>query len=148
MSRWAPLVLLVCLPPLGAQQTAPPNPPQKPELQKERKPQATSDKEEVPPEEDTSLAKDDFSFNPLQANKEIEAGNFYFNKHSYLAAASRYRNATRFNEGNVQAWLKLGEASEKLKDHKAAHEAYAKYLELSPDAKNAVEIRKKLEKLK
>lgn len=149
MYRWAPLVLLACVAPLGAQQTAPPPPQQKPgELQKHRKPPATSDKEEVPPEEDTSLAKEDFSFNPLQAVKEIDAGNFYYRKGSYLAAANRYRNATKFNEGNSEAWLKLGEASEKLKDHKVAREAYAKYLEVAPDAHNAGEIRKRLEKMK
>lgn len=149
MFRWVPFLLLACTAPAGAQQTAPSPPPQKPgELQKQRKPQATSDKEEVPPEEDTSLAKDDISFNPLQAVKEIDAGNFYFRKGSYLAAANRYRNATKFNEGNSEAWLKLGEASEKLKDRKSAREAYAKYLEVAPDAHDAHEIRKKLEKMK
>jgi len=35
-----------------------------------------------------------------------------------------------------------------LKDSKAAKEAYTKYLELAADAKNAAEIRKKLQKLK
>jgi hypothetical protein len=37
---------------------------------------------------------------------------------------------------------------EKLHDSKAAREAYGKYLELAGDAKNASEIRKRLEKLK
>jgi tetratricopeptide (TPR) repeat protein len=154
MFRWLPLALLVCVAGLSAQTTppAPPPPPkpelQKPELQKERKPQATSEKEEIPPEEDASIAKDDVSFNPLQSSKEITAGDYYFRKHSYLAAANRYRNATKFNEGNAEAWLKLGESTEKLKDHKAAREAYTKYLEVASDAKNASEIRRKLEKLK
>ena len=35
-----------------------------------------------------------------------------------------------------------------MKDVKAAREAYTKYLQLAPDAKNAAEVRKKLEKLK
>ena len=118
------------------------------ELKRERKPPATSDKEEIPPEEDTGLARDDFSFNPLQSTKEILAGNYYFKKGSYFAAARRYQNATKFNEGNSEAWLKLGEAEEKLKDRKAAREAYSKYLEVASDAKNAAEIRKKVEKLK
>ena len=150
MSRWVPLVVVACVAPLGAQQASPPPDSQRKqgELKRERKPPATSDKEEIPPEEDTSLAKEDFSFNPLQALKEIDAGNFYFRKGSFLAAANRYRNATKCNEGNAEAWLKLGEASEKLKDRKAAREAYAKYLEVDPDAKNAVEIRKKIGKLK
>lgn len=150
MFRWVPILLLVCLGALVAQQTTPPpDTQQKPPAElKKRKPAATSDKEEVPPEEDTSLAKEDFSFNPLQSAKEIEAGNYYYKKGSFLAAAGRYKSATRFNEGNSEAWLKLGEASEKLKDRRQAREAYAKFLEVSPDAKNAAEIRKKLAKLK
>lgn len=149
MVRWVPPALLLSFVCLAAQTPPAPPPPQKPgELQKQRKPAATSDKEEVPPEEDSSIAKEDVSFNPLQSEKEITAGNYYFKKHSYLAAAGRFRNATRYNEGNAEAWLKLGEASEKLKDVKSAREAYGKYLEVASDARNAEEIRKKLEKLK
>jgi predicted Zn-dependent protease len=142
MPRWVPALLLFCFASSYAQQQKPPD------LQKNRKPAVTSDKEEVPPEEDTSLAKEDVSFNPLQAVKEIDAGNYYFKKGSYLAAEGRFKRATVYNEGNAEAWLKLGETREKLKDRKAARDAYAKYLEVASDAKNASEIRKKLEKLK
>jgi predicted TPR repeat methyltransferase len=48
----------------------------------------------------------------------------------------------------ADAWLRLGEAQDKLKDRKAAKEAYVKYLELAPDAKNAAEIRKKIAQAK
>lgn len=151
MSRWV-LLLLLCLG-LGAQQTAPPAPPAPPsqsqgQLKKQREPAKTSDKEEVPPEEDASISKEDISFNPLQSMKEITAGNFYFRKHSYVAAAGRFKRATLYNEGNAEAWLKLGEVSEKLKDRKSARDAYTKYLEVASDAKNSAEIRKRLEKLK
>ncbi len=37
---------------------------------------------------------------------------------------------------------------EKLKDKQAAKDAYTKYLELSPDAKDAAAIRKKLQGMK
>ncbi len=97
-----------------------------------------------PAEEDESLAVKEYSFNPLQAEKEIKVGAYYLKKGSYRAAARRFREATRWNPGSAEAWLKLGEAQEKLKDKDAAREAYAKYLELKPDAKNAAEIRKKL----
>ena len=102
----------------------------------------------MPPEEDTSITNKEYGFNPLQAKKEINIGNEYFKKGSYRAAAGRYTEATKWNSGDAEAWLKLGEAQEKLKDHKAAREAYSKYLELASDAKNADEIRKKLDKLK
>jgi predicted TPR repeat methyltransferase len=60
----------------------------------------------------------------------------------------RFREATKWNETNSEAWLRLGDAEEKLKDTKAAKEAYSKYLEMASDAKNSAEIRKKVQKLK
>lgn len=146
MSRWIPALLLACLAPSFAQ-TQQPTAKQDP-LKKERPKPATTGKEEVPPEEDKSLSVKEYSFNPLQAKHEIQTGDYYFKKHSYRAAAARYREATRWNEGDSEAWLLLGRAAEKLKDRDAAKEAYAKYLAAAPDAKDAAEIRKKLDKLK
>jgi tetratricopeptide (TPR) repeat protein len=99
---------------------------------------------EEPVEEDETLTVKEYSFNPLQAEKEMKIGAYYFKKGSFRAAAQRFREAARWNPGEAEAWLRLGEAQEKLKDRAAAREAYAKYLELKPDARNAAEIRKKL----
>ena len=118
------------------------------DLKKERPQPPTSTEEEVPKEEDESLSVKEYSFNPLQAQKEVRVGDYYFKKGSFRAAALRYREATKWNPALGDAWLRLGEASEKQKDTKAAKEAYAKYLEVVPDAKNAPELRKKLEKWK
>jgi tetratricopeptide (TPR) repeat protein len=118
------------------------------ELQKQRPPQKTSDKEAAPPEEDASIGATTYSFNPLQAKKDIEIGNEYAKKHSYRAAANRFLSATKYNDGDAEAWLRLGEMDEKLRDKSGAHEAYAKYLEIASDAKNAAEIKKRLDKLK
>ncbi len=101
-------------------------------------------KSQEPPEEDEALATKEYTFNPLQAEKEFKVGNFYFKKGSYKAAALRFREATKWNPGFAEAWLKLGETQEKLNDEKAAREAYQKYLELAPKDKRAAEIRKKL----
>ena len=156
MSRWSLALCLAAASAVFAQdQTTPPaQPPQQPPagqptLKKDRTPDKTSGKEVAPPEEDTSVAPSEFSFNPLAAKKSIEVGNYYFKtKHDYRAAANRYKEATKWNDGDSEAWLKLGEAEEKLKDPGAAKEAYNKYLELASDAKNAAEIRKKLKSLK
>src|ERR1035438_9533621 len=94
-------------------------------------------KESEPPEEDDSAKPKEYAFNPLQAEKELQVGEFYMKKGTYAAAVKRFTEATRWNPTLAEAYLKLGEASEKFKDHKAAKEAYAKYLELAPDAKNA-----------
>src|SRR3954452_13374938 len=146
MSRWIALALLCAFAALGQQA------PERPEL-KRRDGKAPEKKETVqttgiPPEEDKSLVTHEYGFNPVQAKKEISIGDQYFKKGSYRAAAGRYEEATKWNSGEPEAWLRLAEAEEKLKEKKAAHDAYQKYLELASNAKNADEIRKKLEKLK
>ncbi len=151
MVRWT--VALLAASCFAQQQTPPPDktsPPAKGqgELKRERSKPPAATKEAVPPEEDKALATEEYAFNPLQAQKEVQTGNYYFKKGSYRAAAGRFREATRWNDGYAEAWLRLGEAEEKLKDPKAAREAYTKYLEVASDAKNAGEIRKKLDKLK
>ena len=125
---------------LFAQQ--PPAPQKKLETTKPQKPAV-----EEPPEEDETLKPEEFSLNPLEAQKNITAGDFYFKtKKKYQAAARRYLRATKWDPGSADAFLKLGECKEKLNDHAAAREAYESYLQLAPTAKNAEAIRKKIEK--
>ncbi|HEX3876061.1 MAG TPA: tetratricopeptide repeat protein [Bryobacteraceae bacterium] len=125
------------------------NPPANPPKLERRASEKTSGKEVAPPEEDTSIGNaNSFSFNPLQAKKDIEVGNEYAKKHNFRAAANRFTDATKHNDQDAEAWLRLGEAQERLKDHQAAREAYSKYLEIASDAKNANDIRKRLDKLK
>jgi tetratricopeptide (TPR) repeat protein len=153
MSRWTLALLIACVAPLhaDAQQLPPPQPapkPNQPDLQRRpQKPPATA-KEEIPPEEDKALSNEEYSFNPLEAQNWVGIGNQYFKRGKYRSAEARYRGATKWNEGYGEAWLRLGEAEEKLKDPQAAKDAYTKYLEVAPDAKNAAQIRKKLARLK
>jgi tetratricopeptide (TPR) repeat protein len=106
------------------------------------------DKSEMPPEEDKTNAPRTYSFNPVQSKKEVEIGTEYFRKGNYVAAVSRFDAATKWNDGNADAWLMLGEAQEKKSNEKAARLAYQKYLELSPDGKEAPQVKKRLAKLK
>jgi tetratricopeptide (TPR) repeat protein len=125
------------------------NPPQK-KLETQRPKPAAGAEEEVPPEEDKDLANQEYSFNPLQSQKDVSVGNQYFKNHKFRAAELRYTSATRWNDGNADAWLHLGEVEERLKDTQKARDAYRKFVELadSKDAKKTAEIKKKLEKLK
>lgn len=100
--------------------------------------------QEPPEEDETLIPKKDYPFNPLQAAKELKTGNFYFTKGNYKGAAGRFREATLWNPGFAEAYFRLGEAEEKLRDKKAAHDAYAKFLDLAPQDKRAAELRKKL----
>lgn len=100
--------------------------------------------EQEPPEEDESLAPKTYSFNPLEAEKDLKIGLYYFKKGNYKASTNRFREATLWNPGFAEAFLRLGESEEKQKDEKAADEAYKKYLTLSPDGKEAEAVKKKL----
>jgi tetratricopeptide (TPR) repeat protein len=100
--------------------------------------------EQEPPEEDESLKPKTYSFNPLEADKDLKVGLYYFKKGNYKAAMSRFHEATLWNPTSAEAFLRLGESAEKLKDKKAAHEAYEKYIALAPNEKQAEAIKKKL----
>lgn len=102
---------------------------------------------EEPPEEDETLIVKPCTLNPLEADRNITAGEFYYKKGNYLAAANRFRNATCWDPSSAEAFLRLGEADEKMRKRDAEREAYEKYLELAPQAKNVQDIKKKLSKL-
>jgi tetratricopeptide (TPR) repeat protein len=107
-------------------------------------PAAPQVQEQEPPEEDESLKPKEYTFNPLEAEKDLKVGIFYFKKGNYKGAVNRFREATHWNPGYAEAYLRLGESEEKMKDAKAAREAYAKYIELAPESKEAVSLKKKL----
>jgi tetratricopeptide (TPR) repeat protein len=112
-----------------------------------------------PPEEDKSLPKEaEYSFNPLQAEKEFRVGLFYWKKGSFKAAAGRFEEAVKWNPSFAEAYFRLAEAREKLAEAEiresekqalveAAAEAYKKFLELEPDGDKAKTARKKLARL-
>jgi tetratricopeptide (TPR) repeat protein len=112
-----------------------------PAKNQQQKPQL---EEEAPPEEDESLKPKEFSFNPLEAERDIRVGNYYFKRKNYPAALSRYQEATKWNPTMAQAYLRIGETAEKMKDKATAKQAYSKYIELSPDSKEAERLKKKL----
>ena len=148
MARW--ILILLAAGALQARNSSPQQPPAQGqgELKTQRPAPARNDAIEAPPEEDKSLAVTTYSFNPLQSEKDVRVGNYYFKAGNYHAAAGRYRDATRWNEDNSDAWLRLAVAAVKSKDSETAKEAYSKYLKLQPDAKDAADVRKKLAKLK
>ncbi len=117
---------------------------QQDKVQKTKPSQQPKTQEQVPPEEDESLKPKEYPFNPLEAENDVKVGNFYFKQGKYKAALNRFREATRYNPSYPEAFLRLGDAEEKMGDKQAAHDAYQKYLELAPDAKNAETIKKKI----
>ena len=113
------------------------------------------ERDEKPPElpahmedEDEDVLKHaEYAFNPIQAQKEVTIGDFYSRKGSHRAAAGRYLEATKWDPGYSEAFWKLGQAREKLKESSEALEAYQKYIEIEPGGKQSKEARKKIAEL-
>jgi tetratricopeptide (TPR) repeat protein len=102
---------------------------------------------EEPPEEDAGIATPKvYTFNPLQAKKEIEVGDFNLKRGNLKGASYRYREATLWDDGNANAFFKLGDVSERMKDYATAKEAFQKYASLTDDKKKVAEVQKRLEK--
>lgn len=122
---------------------------QQPAQQKQppAKQQQQQPKEEEPPEEDDSLKPKVYALNPLESAKNITAGDFYFKKSKYEAALWRYTEATKWDPGSAEAFFKLGEVDEKLRDRKGARVAFNKCVQIDPNGKLASEANKRLEKL-
>src|SRR5580698_700755 len=77
---------------------------------------------QLPPEEDKALRPKEYHFNPLQSQDELRVGEFYFKSGDFSAAALRFSEATKWNDGNSEAWLLLAESQEKNRQTKAASE--------------------------
>jgi tetratricopeptide (TPR) repeat protein len=102
---------------------------------------------EEPPEEDEAFAPREYAFNPLQAEKELKVGNFYFKKGSYRAALARFEEAVKWDKNFSDAYLRIGETQEKLKDGKAALDAYQRFLSMEPESKRSKDVRARVSEL-
>ncbi len=96
------------------------------------------------PEEDETVAPEKFVLNPLESDRNVRVGNYYWHKGKFRAALKRYEWATKYNPSSAEAFFKVGEAEEKLKNTGAARLAFQKVMDLAPDSKLAHEAKKKL----
>lgn len=117
----------------------------KPKQPPAAKPPAQQDPVEVePPEEDEALKPKEYTFNPLEAQRDLRTGEYYFKKGNLKAASKRFEEATLYDPSFADAFLRLGETKEKLHDKKGAKAAYEKYVELKPDSKLVPSLKKKI----
>ncbi len=143
------MLVLACFAGFGAQSNG--NPALAP-AQNPAPAQATPKSQEPPdesnlPEEDDSVAPRTYAFDPLQSERCIKIGNFYLHQgtpRGFRAALGRYEDATKYNPSSAEAFFKVAEAEEKLKNKDAERAALQKVISLAPDSKLAQEAKKKL----
>jgi tetratricopeptide (TPR) repeat protein len=83
-----------------------------------------------------------------QAAEDIEVGYFYMNKHNFIAAESRLREAVELKPDAAAAWVGLGQAQQKLGKNDDARRSYEEYLKLDPDTAGAEQARRAMASLK
>jgi tetratricopeptide (TPR) repeat protein len=71
----------------------------------------------------------------------VEIGNVYLRKGALKGALSRFQEAAKLNSHYAPAYLGLGKVYERMKEKQKALEAYQRYLDELPSAKNAAEAR-------
>jgi len=75
------------------------------------------------------------------AAKSVEVANFYLKRKKYPAALSRFQEAVQTDPYYADGYLGLGKVYERMGLKQKALEAYRKYLDLLPSAKQAEEAR-------
>jgi outer membrane protein assembly factor BamD (BamD/ComL family) len=139
MRRISPLLLLMAfaMPALCARQGGQ-NPPASPPSSSS--PPASQDKPAAP-------KKDIATFDPPDADKDVDVGSYYMRKGDLNAAIPRFQEAVLLKPHFAKARLLLADAYERAHDKDSAARTYRDYLKEFPNAPDAKKIQKKIEKL-
>jgi tetratricopeptide (TPR) repeat protein len=86
-------------------------------------------------------------FNPLEAEKSIKVGDFYFKKKNYLAAIQRYLEALQYQPNLIKGYEALGRAYEKQKSFDKAVEIYKDFILKNPSSPKVPEFQARVSEL-
>jgi len=75
------------------------------------------------------------------ATKSVEIGDFYLRRGKYQAALSRFQDALKTDSHYAPAYREMGRVYEKMGQWKKSLDAYQKYLDELPSAKDAREAK-------
>jgi tetratricopeptide (TPR) repeat protein len=106
---------------------------------------AVADLEEE--EADTTGVQEFHPWNPMKAMKDVEVGDFYFNRKNYKAALDRYKEALYYKDNDAVASFRLAQCQEKLGDKSEARKYYEQYLNILPEGPFAKDAHASLDRL-
>ena len=98
--------------------------------------------------EDEGTVHEFHPYDPHRAMKDVEVGDFYFERHNYPAAISRYREALLYKPDDASATWGLAQALDKAGKTEEARANYESYLKILPYGPKAAEAHQALERLK
>jgi tetratricopeptide (TPR) repeat protein len=131
---------------LSAQQIDPskPPPPPPPEAPAVKPIDPSTPPPPPPADEPEAAAPSEPVFDPLHANRSMDVGTFYLRAGKVDAAIDRFIEAAHYEPALAKPWKLLGEAYEKKEAYSSSIQAYKKYLDLLPDAKDANKVLKRI----
>ena len=103
-----------------------------------------TDKAEGKDEEEATKEK---PFNPMEADRVLKVGDYYFKRKNYDAAIQRYMEALEYQPNRFDAYEALGRAYEKQGAREKALRVYLDFLQKYPEAPRAKEFKEKAAKL-
>lgn len=102
---------------------------------------------DIPDNPEPSDVQEFHPWNPMKAMKDIEVGNYYFNRKNYKAALDRYKEALYYKDGDAVASYRLAVCQEKVGDKGEAKKYYAQYLKVLPEGPLAKDAKASLDRL-
>jgi tetratricopeptide (TPR) repeat protein len=103
-----------------------------------------TDKAEGKDEEEAAKEK---PFNPLEADRCLKVGDYYFKRKNYDAAIQRYMEALEYQPNRFDAYEALGRAYEKQGAREKALRVYQDFLQKYPESPRAKEFKEKADRL-
>lgn len=96
---------------------------------------------QVPEKPPSPTIDDDWTYTSPGPAKCVEIGNVYLHKGALKAALSRFEEAVKDNSTYAPAYLGLGKVYERMGQKLKALDAYQRYLDELPSAKEAAEAK-------
>lgn len=101
----------------------------------------------APPQDQSSAKISQPVLSRYEAERDVEVGTFYFKKGKYDAAVSRYLSAIGHDPHWAEPHRLLGEAYDRKNDPKRAIAQYRLFLKITPYAKEAKKVEKRIDEL-
>jgi len=103
-----------------------------------------TDKAEGKDEEEATKPK---PYNPLEADRCLKVGDYYFKRKNYDAAIQRYMEALEYQPSRVDAYEALGRAYEKQGAMGKALRVYQDFMQKYPESPKAKDFKEKAARL-
>lgn len=84
---------------------------------------------------------------PIEAERNIRVGDFYFKRKNYKAARERYRDAVKYSPQRPDSYSKLVRVLERMEEFGAAMEVCRQFIEINPQAPQVNQFQSRIKKL-